>query len=42
MRIARAADLSRSDAKDVSDKDDENFVETSNPIGLKSDGEGEG
>ncbi len=36
--IAGAADLSRSDAKDINDEDDESFVETSNPVGLKSDG----
>ncbi len=40
--IARAADPSRSNAKDISDKDDESFVETSNPIGLKSNGGAEG
>jgi hypothetical protein len=36
--IAHATDLSRSDAKDISDEDDDSFVETSNPVGLKSDG----
>ncbi len=36
--IARAADPLRSNAKDISDKDDDSFVETFNPVGLKSDG----
>jgi hypothetical protein len=40
--IAHAADLLRSNAKDISDKDDDSFVETFNPVGLKSDGGGEG
>jgi hypothetical protein len=38
--IAHAADLSRSDSKDISDKDDDSFAETCNPVGLKSDGGG--
>ncbi len=35
--IAHAAELLRSDAKNISDKDDDSFVETCNPVGLKSD-----
>jgi hypothetical protein len=38
--IARAADPLRSDAKNISDKDNASFVETFNHVGLKSDGEG--
>jgi hypothetical protein len=40
--IARAADPSRSNSKDISEKDDDSFAETCNPIGLKSDGGGQG
>jgi hypothetical protein len=40
--IACATDPLRSYAKDISDKDDESFVETSNPVGLKSNGSEEG
>ncbi len=40
--IAHALDPSRSDGKDISDEDDKSFVESSNPVGLKSDGGGEG
>jgi hypothetical protein len=40
--IAHAADLLRSDAKDISDENDDSFVEACNPIELKSDGGGEG
>ncbi len=39
--FAHAADTARSDSKDISDKDDDNFAETCNPIGLKSDGGGQ-
>ncbi len=40
--IARAADSSWSDSKDISDKDDDSFAERCNLIGLKSDGGGQG
>jgi hypothetical protein len=40
--IVHAADLSRSHSEDISDKDDDNFAETCNPVGLKSDGGGTG
>jgi hypothetical protein len=40
--IDRAADPSRSNPEDVSDKDDDNYSKTCNPVLLKSDGGGQG
>ncbi len=38
--IVHAADPSRSNAKDISDEDDDSFAETCNPVRHESDGGG--